>query len=72
MRSLYLWLMIVTVICIGGGCCKSPRLDPSQTPVAVAKDQRVEVRPLRGGESRRVTVPAGYVIVEPAPPELPR
>jgi len=76
MRSLYLWPAIVIVIVTASGCCPGPRLESSQTPVAVAQDQRIVVRPLKGGESRRVTVPAGFVVVEPMPedkqPELKR
>ena len=67
MRSLCPWLILTIGLGIESGCCPGPRLDPQQTPVAVARDQRLVVRPLRGGKERRVTVPEGFVVVEPAP-----
>lgn len=67
MRSLCRWLIVVIVSACSAGCCPGPKLSADQTPVIVAQDARVKVRPYKGGDARRVTVPAGMAIVEPPP-----
>jgi hypothetical protein len=46
------------------GCCPGRYLEANQTPVQLAKDQSVLVRPMNGGPSRRVVVPAGFVVID--------
>jgi hypothetical protein len=74
MRSLCRWLIAMSALACISGCCKSPELLADQTPVVVTKAQRVQVRPIKGGAPRTVTVPVGFVVVDPPPPppELPR
>ena len=68
MRSLCRWLTVMSALACIAGCCKSPALTESQTPVKVHGNQRLRVRPMAGGESRRVVVPDGFVVVDPPPP----
>ena len=71
MRSPCRWpILMIALACMTGfavGCC--PVLTPGQTPVEVSRDQRMRVRPLRGGAERTVLVPAGYIVVD-RPPDL--
>jgi hypothetical protein len=75
MRSLCRWLIMMSVLGCMIGCCKNPELKESQTPVKIHGAQRLQVRPMAGGESRTVLVPDGFVVVDPPPslqPELRR
>ena len=70
MRSLYRWLILAIAIASMSGCCincSKSRLTAAQTPVAIAGEQPVRVRPVRGGEVRRVLIPDGYLVAEPPP-----
>lgn len=61
-RLLMLIVSLLALMCLTG--C-APTLRENQTPVKLARSARVWVEPMSGGTPRRVTIPEGYMVVEP-------